>query len=83
MIRSLRSSSLWALCLLPLVALGCGSTAEVPAAYLACTAPQVVCVPSGGAAACSNLANDLNNCGACGNVCGPTMVCLNSVCAPP
>jgi hypothetical protein len=33
---------------------------------------------------CNNLANDINNCGACGNVCAPgASACMNGVCAYP
>lgn len=31
----------------------------------------------------TNIANDNNNCGACGHVCGAGTVCTNGVCGPP
>ncbi|HKY41172.1 MAG TPA: kelch repeat-containing protein [Polyangiaceae bacterium] len=44
---------------------------------LVCTPPQVVCN-----LACVNPETDANNCGACGNHCGPGRTCSGSTCTP-
>jgi hypothetical protein len=39
-------------------------------------------VPTVCGAACTNVATDPDNCGACGRVCGPSSICAGSACGP-
>lgn len=51
--------------------------------FLGCQAGNGLCtgdlVPCG-QTACANLAQDADNCGSCGNVCGPTEMCQEAQC---
>lgn len=39
-------------------------------------------VPTVCGAACTNVATDPDNCGACGRVCGPSSICAGAACSP-
>jgi hypothetical protein len=80
-----RANTLLLALLLGQVALGClrsdGNSQAVGGAgtFDAGCAPPA---PSECAGACTSLANDPNNCGACGQVCSSSAVCLRGRCGP-
>lgn len=45
-----------------------------------CMDPSKSCASTGGGSVCTNVQSDAQNCGVCGNVCGPDKMCYNGSC---
>ncbi len=53
---------------------------QVACSKLACPATHTCCVRQNLTAFCADLDSDRQNCGQCGNACGPSQVCLQGTC---
>jgi hypothetical protein len=58
-------------------------SASVPALAFTCNPPSSVCFSPPNVPVCKNLNTDVDNCGACGNICPGSDTCVTGVCENP